>query len=187
MQGSKALGAMTAVATAFKDRSLDTYQAVLDKYTDVLQGDPLVQRHLKDLYVVVVVVAFVFVWLRVWLRGKGGWGGSGGSGVCVCVWCISGGLRRGWGVCLVTALSNHCWSCLFPLPPISFSPSLTPPVPSRPLFFIRYDTMLEQNICRIIEPYSHVEIQHVADKIKLPLSKVMRETSRRRRDRWRDR
>ncbi|GFY66484.1 26S proteasome non-ATPase regulatory subunit 11 [Trichonephila inaurata madagascariensis] len=40
-----------------------------------------------------------------------------------------------------------------------------------------YDTMLEKNLCRIIEPYSKVQLQHVADIIELPLPTVEKKMS----------
>ncbi|KAG8178698.1 hypothetical protein JTE90_011624 [Oedothorax gibbosus] len=40
-----------------------------------------------------------------------------------------------------------------------------------------YDTMLEQNLCRIIEPYSKVQLQHVASIIGLALNIVEKKMS----------
>lgn len=40
-----------------------------------------------------------------------------------------------------------------------------------------YQTMLEQNLCRIIEPYNRVQVDHVAEKINLPEAEVEKKLS----------
>lgn len=40
-----------------------------------------------------------------------------------------------------------------------------------------YQTMLEQNLCRIIEPYSKVQVNHIAEKINLPSQAVEKKLS----------
>lgn len=40
-----------------------------------------------------------------------------------------------------------------------------------------YDTMLEQNLCRIIEPYSRVQVSHIAELIKLPIETIEKKLS----------
>ncbi|KAL3201436.1 hypothetical protein MRX96_012482 [Rhipicephalus microplus] len=40
-----------------------------------------------------------------------------------------------------------------------------------------YDSMLEQNLCRIVEPYSRVQVSHIASTIKLPMDKVEKKLS----------
>lgn len=37
--------------------------------------------------------------------------------------------------------------------------------------------MLEQNLCRIIEPYSRVQVEYVANTIKLPMAQVEKKLS----------
>jgi 26S proteasome regulatory subunit N6 len=40
-----------------------------------------------------------------------------------------------------------------------------------------YDSMLEKNLCRLIEPYSKVQVKHVASKINLPDTSVEKKLS----------
>jgi len=40
-----------------------------------------------------------------------------------------------------------------------------------------YDNMLEQNLCRIIEPYSRVQVNYIANTIKLPMPQVEKKLS----------
>ncbi|XP_023242371.1 26S proteasome non-ATPase regulatory subunit 11-like [Centruroides sculpturatus] len=37
--------------------------------------------------------------------------------------------------------------------------------------------MLEQNLCRIIEPYSHVQVKYIANTIHLPMDTVEKKLS----------
>jgi len=82
--------AMRAVAQAHKNRSLNEFEKVLEKFHEQLLEDPIISSHLSDLY----------------------------------------------------------------------------------------DTLLEQNLARIIEPFSCVEIEHIAELIELPVEKVEKKLSK---------
>jgi len=83
------LQAMKAIATAHKERSIKKLQEAKDQYKHELTEDPIIERHLNDLY----------------------------------------------------------------------------------------ENLLEENLSKIIEPFSQVEISHVADLIKLSIDKVERKLS----------
>lgn len=40
-----------------------------------------------------------------------------------------------------------------------------------------YDTMMEQNLCRIIEPYSRVQVGYISEEINLPIHQVEKKLS----------
>ena len=40
-----------------------------------------------------------------------------------------------------------------------------------------YQSMLEKNLCRIIEPYSKVQVKHIAQKIELPEAQIEKKLS----------
>ncbi|XP_026478172.1 26S proteasome non-ATPase regulatory subunit 11-like [Ctenocephalides felis] len=58
-----------------------------------------------------------------------------------------------------------------------FKPQLEQDVIVRAHLGTLYDTMLEQNLCRIIEPYSRVEVSYISQCINLPKSRVEKKLS----------
>lgn len=82
-----------------------------------------------------------------------------------------------------TVLFRHCYSCTFrSLADFQqgvklYKHELEDDVIVRAHLGTLYDNMLEQNLCRIIEPYSRVEVDYIAKTIKLPMPQVEKKLS----------
>lgn len=59
----------------------------------------------------------------------------------------------------------------------SYKPELEEDAVVRAHLGALYDTMLEQNLCRIVEPYMRVQVEHVARSIRLPVIQVEKKLS----------
>lgn len=59
----------------------------------------------------------------------------------------------------------------------TFKPELEEDAVVRAHLGALYDTMLEQNLCRIVEPYMRVQVDHVAKCIRLPVVQVEKKLS----------
>lgn len=72
--------------------------------------------------------------------------------------------------------THHSHLSLTLIPSLPFLPPIASELSNDPIIRAHlsalYDTLLEQNLLRIIEPYSRVEIGHVAQKVGLPEREV---------------
>lgn len=78
--------------------------------------------------------------------------------------------------CIATASHNRSLE-EFQQTLVKYKNELTEDVIIQRHFNKLYDNLLQQNLCRIIEPFSRVEVSHVADLIKLPLADVEKKLS----------
>jgi len=78
--------------------------------------------------------------------------------------------------CIATASHNRSLE-QFQETLVKYKSELTEDVIIQRHFNKLYDNLLQQNLCRIIEPFSRVEVSHVAELIKLPLPDVERKLS----------
>lgn len=72
-----------------------------------------------------------------------------------------------WRVDLVASLLDaDYWRCCLPLIELSNDPIIRSHLASL------YDTLLSQNLVRVIEPYSRVEIAYIAEQVGQPVQSV---------------